>query len=34
MKGIMNEKNYLDHNVEGYAVDSPVVCVERRCFRH
>ena len=25
----MNEKNYLDHNVEGDAVEGQVVCVSR-----
>ena len=25
----MNEANYCDHNVEGCAVEGPVVCVSR-----
>ena len=29
MQQIMNEENDMDHNVEGYAVESPVVCVSR-----
>ena len=29
MDRIMNEENYWDHNVEGDAVDGPVVCVSR-----
>ena len=29
MERIMNEKNYWDHNVEGDAVEGPVVCVSR-----
>ena len=29
MKQIMNEENDLDHDVEGDAVESPVVCVGR-----
>ena len=27
VKGIMNEENDWGHNVEGYAVEDPVVCV-------
>ena len=30
----MNEENDWDHNVEGDAVERPVVCVERKCYRH
>ena len=26
---IMNEENDLDHNMEGHAVEGPVVCVSR-----
>ena len=29
MEQIMNEENYWDHNVEGDAVEGPVVCVSR-----
>ena len=29
MEGIINEENYWDHNVEGDAVEGPVVCVSR-----
>ena len=29
MERIMNEENFLDHNVERDAVESPVVCVSR-----
>ena len=29
MKTIMNEENYLDHNVERDAAEGPVVCVGR-----
>ena len=29
MERIMNEENDLDHNVEGDAVEGPVVCVSR-----
>ena len=29
MEGIINEENDLDHNVEGDAVEGPVVCVSR-----
>ena len=29
LKRIMNEENDRDHNVEGDAVDGPVVCVGR-----
>ena len=29
MKMIMNEENEWDHNVEGDAVEGPVVCVSR-----
>ena len=32
---IMNEENDWDHNVEGYVVESPVVCISREDgFRH
>ena len=35
MERIMNEVNYLDHNMKGDAIEGPVVCVSReRCFRH
>ena len=29
METIMNEENDLDHNMEGDAVEGPVVCVSR-----
>ena len=29
MEWTMNEENDWDHNVEGYAVEGPVVCVCR-----
>ena len=29
MERIMNEENDWDHNVEGDAVEGPVVCVSR-----
>ena len=29
MERIMNEENYLDHNVEGNTVEGLVVCVNR-----
>ena len=29
MERIMNEENYWDQNVEGDAVEGPVVCVSR-----
>ena len=29
MERIVNEENYWDHNVEGDAVECPVVCVSR-----
>ena len=29
MENITNEENDLDHNVEGYAVEGPVVCICR-----
>ena len=29
MEGIMNEENDWDHNVEGDAVEGPVVCISR-----
>ena len=29
MESIMNEENDWDHNVEGVAVEGPVVCVSR-----
>ena len=29
MERIMNEENLWDHNVEGDAVEGPVVCVSR-----
>ena len=29
MERIMNEENHWDHNVEGDAVESQVVCVNR-----
>ena len=34
MESIINEENDWDRNVEGDAVEIPVVSVERRCFRH
>ena len=35
MEKIMNDEKYWDRNVEGEAVEGPVVCVcNRRCFRH
>ena len=36
MERMMNEENYWDHNVEGDAVEGPVVCVSRslrRCLK-
>ena len=30
MERIMNEEKYLDYNVEGDAVEGPVVCVARK----
>ena len=29
MERIMNEENDCDHNMEGYTVEGPVVCVSR-----
>ena len=29
MERFMNEENVLDHNVDGDAVEDPVVCVDR-----
>ena len=29
MERIMNEENNVDHNIEGDAVEGPVVCVRR-----
>ena len=29
MESVMNDKNDCDHNVDGVAVEGPVVCVRR-----
>ena len=29
MERIMNEEDYLDRNVEGDAVENPIVCMSR-----
>ena len=34
MEKIMNEDNDWEHNVEGYAVEDPVVCVNREEVLH
>ena len=34
MERIKNEENYWDHNVEGDAVEGPVVCVSREEVLH
>ena len=34
MERIMNEENDWDHNVEGDAVEGPVVCVSREEVLH